>query len=213
MADDMPHRSGALTGRRIAVLLESDFFEPEILYYERRFAEEGAEVHFLTRLWGQPQLTFTGHEWRVPHPASRDLQLDDEQLRSYSAFIVPGGMVADRLRYTEDVDRPSPATELVVRALAEPGVVTGIICHGMWLMAAAPEAVRGRRVVVHNNLVADARNMGAVYVDDDVVVDGRLVTARTAHHCHLFARTLIDLITAETAPAGARPVPAAAAIA
>ena len=73
-------------------------------------------------------------------------------------------------------------------------MVKGIICHGMWLMASAPETVRGRRVVCHNNLIGDVRNMGANYVDADVVVDGDLVTGRSAHHCHLFARTLIDLI-------------------
>jgi protease I len=52
--------------------------------------------------------------------------------------------------------------------------------------------VRGRKVVCHNNLIGDVRNMGANYVDQDVVVDGDLVTARTGDHCHLFARTIID---------------------
>ena len=33
----------------------------------------------------------------------------------------------------------------------------------------------------------DARNMGAVYVNEDLVVDGDLVTARTGRHCHLLA--------------------------
>src|SRR2546423_13915268 len=61
---DLVLREGPLTGTRIAVLIESDYFEPEIHFYQRRFAEEGAEVHFLTRLWGQQEITFTGHEWR-----------------------------------------------------------------------------------------------------------------------------------------------------
>ena len=47
----------------------------------------------------------------------------------------------------------------------------------MWLVAPLPELVRGRPVVVHNNLHGDAVNMGAVYTDEDVVVDGDLVTA------------------------------------
>ena len=42
-----------LENRKIAILIESDFFENEIFYYQLRFAEEGAEVHFLSRLWGQ----------------------------------------------------------------------------------------------------------------------------------------------------------------
>ena len=73
-------------------------------------------------------------------------------------------------------------------------IIKGIICHGLWLAAPAPELVRGRKLVVHNNLLGDARNMGAVYVDRDVVVDDDLVTARTGGHCHLFARTIIDLL-------------------
>jgi protease I len=59
--------------------------------------------------------------------------------------------------------------------------------------------VRGRNVVVHNNLHGDAINMGANYVDEDVVVDGDLVTARTGGHCHLFAKKIIELLEQGTA--------------
>jgi protease I len=185
----------SLAGKKIGILIESDYFEPEIWYYRRRFEEEGAEVHFLTRLWGQERLTFTGHEWKVPFEADESFEeLDDEQLREYAAIIVPSGMVSDRLRYTEDVAKLPPATEFLKRAFAQPDVLKGIICHGMWLAAPAPELIRGRRVVAHNNLVADVRNMGAVYVNEDVVVDGDLVTGRTGEHCHLFARKIIEML-------------------
>lgn len=55
-----------------------------------------------------------------------------------------------------------------------------------------PELVRGRRVVVNNNLIGDVRNMGAIYVDKEVVVDGDLVTARSSDRCNIFVRTIID---------------------
>lgn len=184
-----------LTGTKIAVLMESDYVETEIAYYEKRFAEVGAEVELLTRLWGQPSLTFTGHEWRAPRVVDRSFEdIDDATLAGYSAVIVPSGVVADRLRYSENPRTLAPATQFVARAMAMPHVLTGIICHGMWLLSAAPQLVRGRQVVVHNNLIGDATNMGAHYLDQDVVVDGNLVTARSAGHCHLFARTLIELI-------------------
>jgi deglycase len=194
MAELTVRADGALAGAKIGILIESDYFEPEIFYYQRRFAEEGVDVHFLTRLWGQDQITFTGHEWKIPFVASETFEtIDDEELRSYDAIIVPSGMVSDRLRYTEDVTRTPPATEFLRRAFDEPSVLKGIICHGMWLVAPAPELVRGRKVVVHNNLIGDARNMGAEYVDQDVVVDGSdLITGRTGQHAHLFARTIID---------------------
>ena len=184
--------SRRLDGKRIAVLIESDFYEPEIHYYQRRFPEDGAEIHFLTRMWGQPSLTFTGHEHRMPFEATESFE--DVDVADFDAVIVPSGMVSDRLRWTEDVSKLPPATEFLQRAFAAPSVITGIICHGMWLVAPVPELVRGRRVVAHNNLHGDVVNMGAIYVDEDVVVDGDLVTGRSGGHCHLFARRIIDIL-------------------
>ncbi len=187
-----------LQGKKVGILLESDFFEDEILYYKHRFPEEGIQLHFLTRLWGQPYLTFKGHEYRAPFECHESFEgMTDEDLHSYAAIIVPSGMVSDRLRYSENVNKLAPATEFLVRAFADKTILKGIICHGMWLLACTPELVRGRPVVCHNNLVGDVRNMGAVYTDRDVVVDGDLVTARTGGHCHLFARAIIDML-AET---------------
>ncbi|MGH3921459.1 MAG: DJ-1/PfpI family protein, partial [Pseudonocardiaceae bacterium] len=163
-----PAGEDKLAGKKIAILIESDYFEPEIFYYQRRFHEEGADVHLLTRLWGSERLTFYGHEWRVPLEVSESFEgMDDQTLRSYAAVIVPSGMVADRLRYTEDVAKLPPATELLQRAFSEKSILKGIICHGMWLIAPVPELVRGRHVVAHNNLLGDVRNMGAVYTDED----------------------------------------------
>jgi protease I len=134
-----------LTGKKIGILIESDFYEPELFY---------------------------------------------------SAIIVPSGIVADRLRYTDDVNGIAPATALMKRAFSEKSILKGIICHGLWLVAATPEVVRGRRLVVHNNLIGDAKNMGANYTNEDIVVDGDLVTARTGALHHVFARKIIDLLAA-----------------
>lgn len=187
-----------LNGKKITVLVESDYYEPEIAYYQHRFAEEGAELHLMTRLWGQPSLTFFGHEYKAPLQCNESFEdMSDAQLHDFDAVIVPSGMVADRLRYTEDVTKLPPATEFLQRAFADGSIVKGIICHGLWLVAPIPELVRGRPVVAHNNLVGDVRNMGAVYTDQNVVVDGDLVTGRAGPVCHLFARTIIDLLSVE----------------
>ncbi len=185
-----------LAGKKIAVLIESDYYEKEIFYYEQRFPEEGAELHFLSRMWGQPSITFKGHEYQSPFECRESFEdLDDDAIAEFSAVIVPSGMVSDRLRYTEDVDKLPPATAFIQRAFANPAVLKGIICHGLWLVAPTPELVRGRRLTCHNNLLGDAKNMGAEYVNEDVVVDGDLVTGRTGGHANVFARKIIDLLT------------------
>jgi protease I len=191
-----------LTGHKIAVLMESDFYEPEIHYYQHRFPEEGAEIHFLSRLWGNKEITFRGHEHHMPFDVDESFEdVDEFALKEFSAVIVPSGMVADRLRYTEDPERLPPAAQFLRRAFADPAILKGIICHGMWLAAPLPGLMHGRRAVVHNNLLGDLRNMGGEYVDQDVVVHDDLVTGRTGDHCHLFARTIIDLLATRPRPA------------
>lgn len=188
-----------LNAKKVGILIESDFYEHEIWYYYYRFLEEGIDLHFLSRLWGNDKLTFKGHEYHAPFECHESFEnISDQELRSYSAIIVPAGMVSDRLRYTEDVKKLAPATEFLKRAFAEKSVLKGIICHGMWLVAAAPELIRGRQVTCHNNLYGDVANIGGIYLDEDVVVDGDLITARTGGHAHLFVREIIKVLNRRT---------------
>lgn len=181
--------------KKIAVLIESDFYEKEIFYYQNRFLEENIELHFLSRLWGQPKIIFSGHEYKIPFECYESFEnMSDDVLKSFSAIIVPAGYTADRLRYTENINNLPPASVFLQRAFNEKNILKGVICHGLWLLAPVPELVRGRKLVCHNNLLGDAKNMGAVYVNEDVVVDNDLVTARTGGHCHLFAKKIIEMI-------------------
>ncbi len=195
-----------LAGKKIGILIEGDFFENEIFYYDFRFAEEGADVHFMSRLWGNPSITFQGHEFRAPFNCHESFEnISDAELATFDAIIVPSGMVSDRLRYTDDLSKLPPATTFLKRAFANKNILKGIICHGLWLTAPAPELVRGRRLVCHNNLHGDALAYGATYVDKDVVVDDDLVTGRTGKHCHLFAKQIIEMLANETLAASRVP--------
>lgn len=186
----------SIKGKKIGLLIESDFYEKEINYYQSRFPEAGVELHFLSRLWGQPSITFQGHEIKQPFECKESFEaIDDAVLQTYSAIIVPAGYVADRLRYTEDIQKLPPAALFMSRVFTNKNILKGIICHGMWLLAPIPEVIKGRRVVVHNNLLGDIKNMGGIYVNEDVVVDGDLVTARTGGHCQVFAEKIIELLS------------------
>jgi protease I len=127
-----------LTAKKVAILIESDSYEYEIWYYRYRFAEESIDPRFVSRLRGQPSLTFTGPDYKAPLVCENSVEAtDDPELDAYSARIVPSVMVADRLR-SIDVERLPPATDLV----------------------------RGRRLTSHDNLHGDAIAYGAIYVDE-----------------------------------------------
>lgn len=182
--------------KKIGILFEKDFYENEIFYYQYRFAEEGYELHFLTKLWGQKSLTFYGHEYKIPMECSESFEnMSDEELRSYDAIIIPSGMVSDRLRWTDDITKLPAACEFLQRAFAEKHIIKGIICHGLWLIAPITEVIKGRKLVCHTNLIGDAKAYGAEYTNEDVVVDGDLVTGRSGGHAHLFAKKIIELLS------------------
>jgi len=181
--------------KKIGILIESDYYENEIFYYQFRFKEAGFEPHFLTRLWGNDSITFQGHEFRAPFYCNESFEaLDDKALDEYAAIIVPAGMVSDRLRYTEDVKKIPPASEFMKKVFARKDIVKGVICHGLWLLSPVSEVVKGRKMTVHNNLLGDAKNYGIDYQDADVFVDGDLVSARTGGHCYLLAQEILKLI-------------------
>ena len=183
---------------KIAILIESDFYEHEIWYYHYRFLEAGYDAQFMSRLWGNDMLTFKGHEYHAPFECRASLEsLDDATLDTYAALIVPSGIVSDRLRYTDDLNKMPPAADLLKRAFAKPNLLKGIICHGLWLCAPVVDVIKGRNLTCHPNLHGDALAYGANFVDQDVVVDRDLVTARTGGHAHLLASTLIKMIDAQ----------------
>lgn len=189
------------TKKKIGILIESDFYENEIYYYQFRFAEEGYEVHFLSRLWGNPSITFHGHELKAPFFCSESFEnLTDNDLNEYAAFIVPAGMVSDRLRYTEDIGKLPPACLFLERIFAREDIIKGVICHGLWLFSPVSHLVKGRKMTVHNNLLGDARNYGVDYVNEDYVIDRDLISARTGGHCYLLARAIIQAINRTSVP-------------
>jgi protease I len=148
-------------------------------------------------LWGQNRLVFTGHEYKAPLECQTSFEeITDEELDTLSAVIVPSGIVSDRLRYTDDLSKIPAASEFLRRAFLRPSLIKGIICHGLWLTAPVPGLVKGRKLTCHNNLHADALAYGAQFVDQDLVEDGDLITARTGNHAHLLARAILERINA-----------------
>ncbi len=182
-----------LKDKIIGILLENRFIDQEIIYYTHRFGEEGITTEFMTRLWGQPQLTFKGLELGMQVTVNRSFEdITDDQLKTYSAIIVPAGMVADMLRYAEKPGDLAPAVRFMKRAMAQKSIIKAVICHALWIFDPIPETIRGRKVTCHNNIIGSVKNTGALYVDQDVVIDGDLISVRTGAMFARLSRTLIE---------------------
>jgi protease I len=100
-----------------------------------------------------------------------DIAFRDVRAEEYLGLIISGGRAPEYLRYDADLRR-------ITRHFFETEKPVASVCHGIEIIAAA-DVIRGRRVTTVAKCRYDAEFSGASYVDEPVVVDGNLVTART----------------------------------
>lgn len=105
----------------------------------------------------------------------------------YDALVIPGGYSPDHLR----TEQPIVA---FVQELARSGKLIAAICHGPQLLIEA-DTVKGRVVTSWPSVRRDLENAGASWVDEEVHVDGKLITSRKPADLPAFSRAILDQLS------------------
>jgi protease I len=125
---------------------------------------------------------------------SVDRTVGEVRVDDYDALVIPGGVGnPDTMRTNEDAVS-------FVREFFESGKPMAVICHAAWMLVEA-DVVRGRRLTSFWSIKTDVRNAGGKWVDEEVVVDGNIVTSRNPDDLPAFNRELVELFA--KAPVGA----------
>jgi protease I len=160
------------------LILTGDAGEAQEIYYAKfRLEEEGWLVHIATttkRVFHSVVHDFEpGFDTYTEKPGYRvtaDLGLDDVQPDDYDGLVLPGGRAPEFLR-----NRPKAVG--IVRHFLEANKPIAANCHGpLLLLAAGP--MTGRKMTCYPDLAPDLAAGGATFLNQEVVVDGRLVTVR-----------------------------------
>jgi protease I len=104
----------------------------------------------------------------------------------FDALLIPGGDSPDHLR------ADNRAGEFT-RAFAAADKPILAVCHGPQLLSTA-DAIGGRRLTAWQTIQDDLRRMGEKVVDQEVVVDGNLVTSRKPDDLEAFTRESVALL-------------------
>ena len=114
-----------------------------------------------------------------------DRVVADASADDYEGLVLPGGVAnPDRLRMDEDAVS-------FVRAFFEAAKPVAVICHGPWTLVEA-DVVRGRTITSWPSLRTDIRNAGGRWVDEEVCVDGGLVSSRRPDDLPAFCAKLVE---------------------
>ncbi|RSE90412.1 type 1 glutamine amidotransferase domain-containing protein [Achromobacter denitrificans] len=109
----------------------------------------------------------------------------------FDALLLPGGVVnADEIRM-------QPKAQEFVRAMFKADKPVAVICHGAWLLISSG-VVQNRTLTSWPSLRDDLVNAGAQWVDEEVVVDGSLVSSRKPDDIPAFSRAFIELLQSTT---------------
>jgi protease I len=173
-----------LNGRLIAVLATDGVEQVELTAPVEALQREGAEVHVVSDKKGRIQgfrHRDRGDDIKV------DMTLDDAEAERYDGLILPGGVV------NPDSLRLAPRAIAFIRHFVLADLPIAAICHGPWTLIDAGGA-SGRLMTSWPSLKTDLRNAGARWVDEEVVVDGRLVTSRNPDDLPAFNAKFIDVL-------------------
>jgi protease I len=180
---------GNLDGKNIAILATDGFEQSELLEPKKALEQAGAEVKIVSLKSGEIK------GWKEKNwgdTVEVDLTLEEADANDFDALHLPGGVInPDMLRTKQE------AVDFVKEFFAADKPISAI-CHAPWILINAG-VVRGKTLTSWQSVKTDLENAGAKWVDEEVVVDGNLVTSRKPADLPAFNEKIIEVFSNEKA--------------
>ncbi|MDR5749986.1 MULTISPECIES: type 1 glutamine amidotransferase domain-containing protein [unclassified Caballeronia] len=174
----------SLNDCKVAILAVDGFEQAELVEPQRALKEAGVEVHVISQKPGQIQ-GFKHVD--KGDTVAVDATFDQVKASDYDALVLPGGVV------NGDAIRLDAQAQGFVKAMNQAKKPIAVICHGGWLPISAG-IVSGRTMTSWPSLQDDIRNAGGSWVDQEVQIDGNLITSRKPDDLPAFSKALIDAL-------------------
>jgi protease I len=170
-----------LQHKRVAVLVEEEFEDAELLGPVAALRDAGAEVVIVGPIAG------TAYRGKRGATVTADLAAARARMKDFDALVIPGGHAPDRMRLRH------PMVDLAREAMTL-GKLVGAICHGPQLLISA-NVLRGRTLTCWPSIAIDVKNAGGLYHDRPVLEDGNLITSRKPDDVPAFSEALVRALS------------------
>jgi protease I len=167
--------------KRVLILATDGFEQSELIEPRKALKAAGIETVVASPKTGSIR-GWNHSDWG--ESVAVDASLDDISADDFDALMLPGGALnPDKLR-TEN-----RAIDLV-EEFDDAGKPIAAICHGPWLLVEA-DIIDGHTVTGWPSIRTDLENAGGDVVDEEVVVDGNIITSRKPDDIPAFSKALI----------------------
>jgi len=173
-----------LSNVHVAVLVTEGFEQPELTEPVKALHDAGAVVDIISEKRG-PVRGFKHHD--PGDSVDATMTFDEAEPDRYDALLLPGGAI------NADYIRALPQAQRFVKAFDDAQKPMAVICHAPWLLIESG-VVDGRTLTSWPSIQTDLKNAGANWVDQEVSVDGNLVTSRKPDDIPAFNREFVRLI-------------------
>jgi protease I len=165
--------------RRVAILVDQDFEDIELVEPLRALKEAGGKVIIIGN---EANAVYKGK--RSGTQVKADKAITDVKATDFDVVIVPGGYAPDKMRLNS-------AMINFVKKAKEQHKIIAAICHGPQLLISA-DIVRGKRVASWPSIAIDLKNAGAIWLDEPVVIDDNIITSRKPSDLPQFDKAVIE---------------------
>jgi protease I len=165
---------------KIAVLVEDYYQVLEVWYPYLRLREDGVETVLVGTGRKKEYTTKEGY------PASEELSIKQIKADEFDGVVIPGGYAPDILRRYTEINQ-------LVKQMYQRGKLVASICHGGWVLISAG-ILKGKQATAVSAIQDDMVNAGAKFIDQEVVVDGNLITSRNPYDLPAFCRQIIKFL-------------------
>jgi protease I len=180
-------REGGMAGKqkkRVAILVDNYFEEAEFTGPLQALRDAGVKVDIIST--GTSTLHGMNHA-EIADTFIADKSIDDVVIDDYDALVLPGGaMNADNLRMNDKA-------KLWLKNFMSKGKPVAAICHAPWILASTGLA-KGRKLTSYFTIQDDMRNAGALWIDQEVVIDHNLITSRNPDDVPAFSSALTSML-------------------
>jgi protease I len=181
----------SLSETHVLMIATDGFEESELMKPRQALLDAGAKVTLASLKTDPIQGEVQGKPGATITP---DITVEDVDSDDYDALVLPGGVGnPDKLRMDD-------TTVGLVQEFFDDGKTVAAICHAPWLLVEA-DILDGKRATGWPSVRTDMENAGAEVVDEEVVVDGNLITSRNPDDIPAFVEAIKQALTQELEPA------------